>query len=158
MPGQQDPETLDAAQQILIELGRLQARNEELEKLLFGQANKEEAEAERIRQRNAAAVRLVCRLRWLLQPQNGAVSIGDRIYRGRGPVRDRNTQRILKHGSEFDAAADDARVLEESGYAEIVTGREHVTYWTPPVIIPADAAPAPAAGDADAWHALAVHG
>jgi hypothetical protein len=155
MPGQ---DTLDPASQVLLEIGRLQAENEMLRAEKAAREQGEQAEVERKRQRNQEALRPVCRLRWINQPQNFAASVGDRIYKGHGPIKDRATQRVLKPGSEFEAPADDARVLEESGYAEIIQGREHVTNWTPTVVIPADAAPAPAAGDSDAWNALVVHG
>jgi len=155
---QQAPEVLDQASQILMELGRRQARIEELEARLAAQTAAEETtdEAKR-RKEQIHRSGPVCTLRWILQPQ-GKVLIGTRVYTGHGPVKDRTTGRVTKPGSTFEAPPEDARILDESMYAEIIDGREHVVKWTPQVIVHADAAPAPAPGDYDAWNALVASG
>jgi hypothetical protein len=155
---QQPPEVLDQASQILMELGRRQARIEELEARLAAQQATEETTDE-ARKRKLAIHQSgpVCTLRWILQPQ-GKVLIGTRVYTGHGPVKDRTTGRITHPGSTFEAPPEDARILDESMYAEIIDGREHVVKWTPQVIVRADAAPAPAPGDYDAWNALVASG
>jgi len=155
---QQAPEVLDQASQILMELGRRQARIEELEARLAAQTAAEET-TEEAKRRKEQIHRSgpVCTLRWILQPQ-GKVLIGTRVYTGHGPVKDRTTGRVTQPGSTFEAPPEDARILDESMYAEIIDGREHVVKWTPQVVVRADAAPQPAAGDTDAWEGLAVYG
>jgi len=124
------PPDLDPVQALLIEFGQMRERIERYE-----QAERDRAAAvdtaDQERARVLAEVnRDVCTLKWVMQPQ-GRILIANRVYTGRGPQKDRSSGRVTRQGDKFTAPADHARVLEESGYAEILEGREHVISWTP---------------------------
>jgi len=140
--------------QLLIELGRLRAELEHYQ----------QADIERERAAQLAAKAAVkpsagppIPVRWTRHSQ-GKVWIGDGVYQGYGPVRDRTTRRVIRQGQEMTIPSDHARVLVEADYCELVNpiADTDKIKWTPIVVVRPDAAPQPDPGDMEAWEAREV--